>query len=174
MHTSFCFAAYYYGKKKKRKVGRPPGGHSNLENGQKRPGKRGRKRRKGLMLGQDKESVEDSDDSGNNGKEDPEDDKSSISSERTEGKRDDDSNDGDYRPIRKKRKYTHHIPPPSMIKTRGARLPKLTFDRRTHKKIVVPPHPRPPSPKPVPPTKVSFSVTLLPYIDLKVLQVSMG
>ncbi|CAG5126728.1 unnamed protein product, partial [Candidula unifasciata] len=35
---------YYYGKRKK-KIGRPPGGHSNLEKGQKKPGKH-RKRKK--------------------------------------------------------------------------------------------------------------------------------
>ena len=36
-----------YGRRRKR-IGRPPGGHSNLENGQKKPGKR-KKRRIGMM-----------------------------------------------------------------------------------------------------------------------------
>lgn len=40
---------YYYGKKKSRRVGRPPGGHSNLEGGIKRRGRR-RKRRKQLFV----------------------------------------------------------------------------------------------------------------------------
>uniref|UniRef100_A0A673ZRP9 Scm like with four mbt domains 1 n=1 Tax=Salmo trutta TaxID=8032 RepID=A0A673ZRP9_SALTR len=40
---------YYYGKKKSRLVGRPPGGHSNLEGGVKRRGRR-RKRRKQLFV----------------------------------------------------------------------------------------------------------------------------
>ena len=34
----YCPLAYY-GRKRKR-IGRPPGGHSNLENGQKKPGKK--------------------------------------------------------------------------------------------------------------------------------------
>ena len=42
--------AYYYGKKKKRKIGRPPGGHSNLENGPMKMGKRRKKRRVNLMV----------------------------------------------------------------------------------------------------------------------------
>ncbi|XP_077977630.1 scm-like with four MBT domains protein 1 [Glandiceps talaboti] len=36
---------HYYGKKKRSRIGRPPGGHSNLEHGPRKPGKR-RKRRK--------------------------------------------------------------------------------------------------------------------------------
>ena len=36
-----------------------------------------------------------------------------------------------------KRKYTHHVPPPSEIKTRAARLPKYSYDRKTHKKILL-------------------------------------
>ena len=37
----------------------------------------------------------------------------------------------------KKRKYTHHIPPPSDIQTRGAKVPKYSFERKTHKKILL-------------------------------------
>lgn len=47
-----CFTlslAYYYGKKKSKRVGRPPGGHTNLEGGVKRRGRR-RKRRKQLFV----------------------------------------------------------------------------------------------------------------------------
>uniref|UniRef100_A0A3Q2XEM2 Scm like with four mbt domains 1 n=1 Tax=Hippocampus comes TaxID=109280 RepID=A0A3Q2XEM2_HIPCM len=40
---------YYYGKKKSKRVGRPPGGHTNLEAGVKRRGRR-RKRRKQLFV----------------------------------------------------------------------------------------------------------------------------
>ena len=36
-----------------------------------------------------------------------------------------------------KRRYTHHIPPPSEIRTRGAKLPKYSFEKRTHKKIMI-------------------------------------
>ena len=42
---------------------------------------------------------------------------------------------------RLKRKYTHHIPPPSEIRTRGAKLPRYSFERRTHKKILLSPPP---------------------------------
>lgn len=41
--------AYYYGKKKSKRVGRPPGGHTNLDSGVKRRGRR-RKRRKQLFV----------------------------------------------------------------------------------------------------------------------------
>lgn len=41
--------AYYCGKKKSKRVGRPPGGHSNVEGGVKRRGRR-RKRRKQLFV----------------------------------------------------------------------------------------------------------------------------
>ena len=46
--NGICFTAYSYGYKKKKKlpVGRPPGGHTNLENGPKIPAKRGRKRKR--------------------------------------------------------------------------------------------------------------------------------
>ena len=36
-----------------------------------------------------------------------------------------------------RRRYTHHIPPPSEIQTRGAKLPKYSFEKRTHKKIMI-------------------------------------
>ncbi|KAG9353228.1 hypothetical protein JZ751_017804 [Albula glossodonta] len=45
----------YYGKKKIKPVGRPPGGHTNLEGGMKRPGRR-RKRRKHFFVHKKKRS----------------------------------------------------------------------------------------------------------------------
>ena len=48
-----------------------------------------------------------------------------------------DDRDVEFRPPRKKRKYVKHVPPPSMIKTRGAKLPKFTFEKRTHRKIAI-------------------------------------
>ena len=48
-----------------------------------------------------------------------------------------DSKDPEFRPPRKKRKYTHHLPPPTDIKTRGAKLPKYSFERKTHKKVLI-------------------------------------
>ncbi|XP_069045733.1 scm-like with four MBT domains protein 1 isoform X2 [Lepisosteus oculatus] len=46
---------HYYGKKKSRRIGRPPGGHTNLEGGVKKPGKR-RKRRKHFFVHKKKRS----------------------------------------------------------------------------------------------------------------------
>nr|XP_033782467.1 scm-like with four MBT domains protein 1 isoform X2 [Geotrypetes seraphini]XP_033782468.1 scm-like with four MBT domains protein 1 isoform X2 [Geotrypetes seraphini]XP_033782469.1 scm-like with four MBT domains protein 1 isoform X2 [Geotrypetes seraphini]XP_033782470.1 scm-like with four MBT domains protein 1 isoform X2 [Geotrypetes seraphini] len=46
---------HYYGKKKSKKIGRPPGGHSNLEAGLKKPSKR-RKRRKHFFVHKKKRS----------------------------------------------------------------------------------------------------------------------
>ncbi|XP_061146220.1 scm-like with four MBT domains protein 1 isoform X1 [Syngnathus typhle] len=47
--TKTKYTAYYYGRKKSKRVGRPPGGHTNLEAGVKRRGRR-RKRRKQLFV----------------------------------------------------------------------------------------------------------------------------
>ncbi|XP_023661343.1 scm-like with four MBT domains protein 1 isoform X2 [Paramormyrops kingsleyae] len=46
---------HYYGKKKSKRIGRPPGGHTNLEGGMKRTGKR-RKRRKHFFVHKKKRS----------------------------------------------------------------------------------------------------------------------
>ncbi|KAJ8361122.1 hypothetical protein SKAU_G00176470 [Synaphobranchus kaupii] len=46
---------HYYGKKKSKPVGRPPGGHTNLEGGMKRPGRK-RKRRKHFFVHKKKRS----------------------------------------------------------------------------------------------------------------------
>ena len=45
MYKTFILA--YYNPKKK--VGRPPGGHTNLENGPKKPGKKKKKRRMNIL-----------------------------------------------------------------------------------------------------------------------------
>ncbi|KAI1892742.1 hypothetical protein AGOR_G00136670 [Albula goreensis] len=47
---------HYYGKKKSKRIGRPPGGHTNLEGGVKRSGKR-RKRRKHFFVHKKKRSA---------------------------------------------------------------------------------------------------------------------
>ncbi|XP_036389742.1 scm-like with four MBT domains protein 1 [Megalops cyprinoides] len=47
---------HYYGKKKSKRIGRPPGGHTNLEGGVKRAGKR-RKRRKHFFVHKKKRSA---------------------------------------------------------------------------------------------------------------------
>lgn len=132
---------YYYGKKKK-KLGRPPGGHTNLEHGPKKPGKRGRRRKIRLlhmneaslgMMG-DKDEEENGDE-----------DKDSVASD-TRTVDSSGTNDSTEKLVGRKsakynskRKYTHHLPPPSEIKTRGAKMPKYSFERRTHKKILLTP-----------------------------------
>uniref|UniRef100_A0A8C9SJ20 Scm like with four mbt domains 1 n=1 Tax=Scleropages formosus TaxID=113540 RepID=A0A8C9SJ20_SCLFO len=47
---------HYYGKKKSKRVGRPPGGHTNLEGRMKRPGRRRRKKRKHFFVHKKKRS----------------------------------------------------------------------------------------------------------------------
>ena len=120
-------AAHYYGKKKKRKIGRPPGGHTNLENGEGKPGQR-RKRRK-LILTHRKKGFNagarcgDSDGAwGDN--------RGTNAAEKRES-------DGGAAPAQKKRKYMHRTLPPTEIRTRWARRPKFTFERRTHQKILL-------------------------------------
>ncbi|XP_061195549.1 scm-like with four MBT domains protein 1 [Saccostrea echinata] len=117
----------YFGKKIPGKVGRPPGGHTNLENGPKKPGKRGRKRKKLNILDERGDNIE--------REENSEEDRESVISD-TQTVASNDSNENDSKKF--KRKYTHHIPPPSDIKTRGAKLPKYSFERKTHKKILIP------------------------------------
>jgi hypothetical protein len=115
------FSAYYNPKKK---IGRPPGGHTNLENGPKKTGKKTKKRRmKILSPGDDNGSLVDG-----------EDDKDSIASDTKTVDSGEINDNGDKGA---KRKYVHQIPFPSDIKTRGAKLPKYSFERKTHKKIPV-------------------------------------
>ncbi|GFR75003.1 Scm-like with four MBT domains protein 1, partial [Elysia marginata] len=138
---------YYYGKRK-RKIGRPPGGHSNLEDGQQKPGGKRRKRKRiGMMAKRVSRPA------GDEQEENADDDKESVCSDtRTV---DSTSTNGSKEQIEKKatfaekrgklarerlalkRRYTHHIPPPSEIRTRGAKLPKYSFEKRTHKKIMI-------------------------------------
>ncbi|XP_023933206.1 scm-like with four MBT domains protein 1 isoform X1 [Lingula anatina] len=143
---------YYYGKKKKRKIGRPPGGHTNLENGPKKPGKR-RKRKKVNLMAKKKSVVsENGDDLDMNGEGEEEEvfeaDNQSVVSKESEDSVERErqmysrqtsrqiSRDPDFKPLRQKRKYTHYVAPPTDIRTRGVKLPKYTFEKRTHKKIL--------------------------------------
>lgn len=114
-------------------MGRPPGGHSNLENGPKKPGKRGRKRKKLMVLDERGDNNQRGDN--NEREENSEEDRESVVSD-TQTIASNDSNDPESRKF--KRKYTHHIPPPSEIRTRGAKLPKYSFERKTHKKVLMP------------------------------------
>ncbi|BFZ09138.1 hypothetical protein BsWGS_12177 [Bradybaena similaris] len=135
--------AYYYGKRKK-KIGRPPGGHSNLEKRQKKPDKH-RKRKKLDTISKKSKLIP------HDHEENIEDDKASIcsdtktvdststsgSKERTHCKHAKGSSSNSITSLSIKRRYTHHIPPPSDIRTRGAKLPKYSFEKRTHKKIMI-------------------------------------
>ncbi|XP_064633870.1 scm-like with four MBT domains protein 1 isoform X2 [Lineus longissimus] len=128
----------FYGKKKKRKIGRPPGGHSNIvEPGPKKTGKCRRKRRINILL-QEKQS--DSDENFD-GKDDDQRSTESKDMNNSGASRDDE-------PSRKKRRYMRHVATPTGIQTRGAKLPKFTFERKTHKKIMLSKNDIPP-PKPV-------------------------
>lgn len=117
----------YYNPKKK--IGRPPGGHTNLENGPKKPGKKKKGRRMKILShgdsinGDENGSVNDGDD-----------DKESIASD-TKTVDSVGTNESSEKGV--KRKYVHQVPAPSDIKTRGAKLPKYSFERKTHKKIPV-------------------------------------
>ena len=166
MKFLFCLsAAYCYGKKRKRKVGRPPGGHTNLENGPKRPGKKAKHRTSSshLLIRSSKPARNDSDeaavcstlggaDGGNQDDDDGfhddddggnHDDAKSTATTGTTTSRDSrestQAGNGAKRPRkREKRKYQRQpLPPPSDIRTRGAKLPRFTFERKTHQKIML-------------------------------------
>lgn len=95
-----------------------------MENGPKKPGKKKKKRRINILSqkGEENGSVGDG-----------EEDKESVTSE-TKTVDSNDNGNGE-KPV--KRKYVHHVPLPSDIKTRGAKLPKYSFERKTHKKIPI-------------------------------------
>ncbi|XP_029630795.1 scm-like with four MBT domains protein 1 [Salmo trutta] len=146
---------YYYGKKKCKRVGRPPGGHSNLEGGVKRRGRR-RKRRKQLFVHKKRRSSASLDNTPagspqGSGEEEDLDDENSLSDD-TGSELQDDQDDSEYsigksqpptpspsppatpRPTRKRRKprspsYSddeNH--PPSPKSSRGEAPQKLCLD----------------------------------------------
>ncbi|KAK6175906.1 hypothetical protein SNE40_014282 [Patella caerulea] len=127
---------YYYGKKKK-KIGRPPGGHSNLENGQKKCGKKKKKinmeSRKTRHNSPDVNMIGDGDDD----KASIDSDTRTVDSTSTTELKNKSSVKAVKASMRLKRKYIHHIPPPSDIQTRGDKRPRYSFERRTHKKIMI-------------------------------------
>ncbi|ESO90521.1 hypothetical protein LOTGIDRAFT_164109 [Lottia gigantea] len=121
---------YYYGKKKK-KVGRPPSTLTSMVDGN----KRNNKLRKKITITAPRTGSLEGDD---------EDDKASVDSDSqtvdststVESKHKSLS-----KPVkasmRLKRKYIHHLPPPSEMRTRGEKRPRYSFERRTHKKILI-------------------------------------
>lgn len=137
--SAFVDAAYYYGKKKK-KIGRPPGGHSNLENGPRKPGKRGRRRRRYGPFIERKRPSADSEETNNSEpreEEIPDDDTNSTGSLERRGE---DHHEPTAKRRKKRRDYNHRAPPPTTITTRGVKGPKYSFERKTHKKVLLPPH----------------------------------
>ncbi|XP_071081791.1 scm-like with four MBT domains protein 1 [Haliotis cracherodii] len=130
---------YYYGKKKK-KVGRPPGGHTNLEDGPKKPGKRRKRKKINFVTKKVRTSQDENDDCIDDDKDSVNSDTRTVDSTSTNGSKDKDLDLKQSQGLRIKRKYTHHVPPPSDIRTRGAKLPKYSFERRTHKKIMLTSH----------------------------------
>ncbi|KAK3101257.1 hypothetical protein FSP39_002207 [Pinctada imbricata] len=116
LQTKTQFQTFFAKAKVKKPVGRPP---NNPPNGENMPKKRGRKKKYQIMSPNVKgeENGSDGESPGSDGL---------------------DENDLDRGASSKyKRKYTHHIPPPTEIKTRGAKLPKYSYDRKTHKKILL-------------------------------------
>lgn len=167
---SSTFPAYYSGKKK-RKIGRPPSGHSNLKNGSKKLGKR-RKRRKGSLMSRKSRSSFDDDIYA--GSTTPTEEVPVASAKKSSSSSPPASENSVCKSETKKatepkppakRKYTHHVPPRSEIHTRRAKLPRYSFERKTHKKILISPAPSSPplksdSPPPVQtaaPVSVSIS-----------------
>ena len=132
-------------EKKRRKVGRPPGGHSNLELAAKRPGRRKRHRRIVLTL-RKKHGVPASascdviDDVG-----DYEIDSHSTGSGSEQLMRSDAAATGDLRtaamksagvgnPRRRKRRFDSL--PARDMQTRGAKMQRYRFEKRTHQKVL--------------------------------------
>ncbi len=134
--------------KKKRKIGRPPGGHTNLEQGQKKPHKRRRKKRFGLITkkrdpsalnaaaaAKSASSVGQVGDDAFNG------DSNSTGSLEAQLDLDQGFDDDDLEAFLatgngRKRKYTRHKAPPLEMKTRGVKMRRYSFEPRTHQKIV--------------------------------------
>ena len=133
---------YQNQKKAKRKIGRPPGGHTNLEKIVKKPGRRKRRRRIGLISPKKRPSVDSEEAANGESKEVanlseqqgdydvPDDDTNSTASldRRSEAS---ELTDDVY--SRRKRRKLENVQ--KSIQTRGA---KYSFERRTHKKIMIP------------------------------------
>ncbi|ELU04767.1 hypothetical protein CAPTEDRAFT_148410 [Capitella teleta] len=119
----------YFGKKKKKRVGRPPGGHTNLENGPQKPGKRRRGRppnRPSIFNTQETSTQENKEDA-----------ESVVSMETgsscslTEKPADVASIDREFVP---KRKYKRRLPTaPMEMKTRGVKLPRYSHNMKQNK-----------------------------------------
>lgn len=129
-HFSFSsLLGAYFGKKKKKRVGRPPGGHTNLENGPQKPGKRRRGRppnRPSIFNTQETSTQENKEDA-----------ESVVSMETgsscslTEKPADVASIDREFVP---KRKYKRRLPTaPMEMKTRGVKLPRYSHNMKQNK-----------------------------------------
>ncbi|CAH1784251.1 unnamed protein product [Owenia fusiformis] len=152
--TKTKYNMVYGTKKKKRKIGRPPGGHTNLEEGdKKKPGKRGRKRKKflfsprkqlqanatklpnGDMITHNASNLAD-------GAMKIDDDAQSVhsristDSQMTEKTSDSRDFDPEFRPPKKKY-IKHNVVVKSDIRTRGKKLPSFGLAKKTRKKKLI-------------------------------------
>lgn len=165
----------YYSGKKRKKIGRPPGGHSNLENGPKKPGKR-RKRRKGSLMNRKTRSSFDDDIYA--GSTTPTEEVVPEAPARKSSSSSPPVSESSVSKIEvkkpaepkapSKRKLPLPVAPRSEIHTRRGKLPRYSFERKTHKKIMIlppPSSPPPPSKSESPPpvqTAVPVSQTISP------------
>jgi hypothetical protein len=109
----------YFGKKKKKRIGRPPGGHTNLENGPQKPGKRkrGRPRTRPSIFNTPPESQENKDDA-----------ESVVSLETGSTGSEKPAEVAEYKPRRKNKKRLPSAP--MEMKTRGVKLPLYSHNMK--------------------------------------------
>uniref|UniRef100_A0A8C5DW61 SAM domain-containing protein n=1 Tax=Gouania willdenowi TaxID=441366 RepID=A0A8C5DW61_GOUWI len=148
---------YYYGKKKSKRVGRPPGGHSNLEGGVKRRGRR-RKRRKQLFVHKKRRSSASVDNTPGSGDEEDLDDDESLSDDSGSEIQDDLQDDSEPSLGKSQPTTPTPSPPPTPRPTRRRRKPRSPSfsDDENH----------PPSPKtsrPEPPQKLCLDTNPLEW-----------
>lgn len=135
------FAAYYFGQKK-RKIGRPPGGHSNLDFSPKKPGRRRRHRKLLLTLRKKHGLVGRVNSPGH--EEEEEDESNSTGSWKCLNENDEEESRDSRESVQRVGRKRRRTGATTEIQTRGLKLPKYSFERRTHKKVL---HPIPVVPK---------------------------
>ncbi|XP_078597894.1 scm-like with four MBT domains protein 1 isoform X3 [Branchiostoma floridae x Branchiostoma japonicum] len=146
---------YYYGKRKKGRVGRPPGGHTNLEGGPKKPGKR--KKRKKMCFVQRKKRSANTDESAQNSPE-------GMDQNGSEG-----SESGESKSPTPEDEQQNLEPAPAPVKRvrrerkeKEFKLPKLLIHERTRRQTVPPRSTYEPYIAPPRPVKPAASPTTQP------------
>lgn len=132
---------YYFGQKK-RKIGRPPGGHSNLDFSPKKPGRRRRHRKLLLTLRKKHGLVGRVNSPGH--EEEEEDESNSTGSWKCLNENDEEESRDSRESVQRAGRKRRRTGATTEIQTRGLKLPKYSFERRTHKKVL---HPIPVVPK---------------------------